>query len=122
MTDFLLDANGKLDLTTGDIQLVDGVDAIAQHCKIRLRTFLGEWFLDRRIGVPYYERILVKNPGSNVVRRILRQVISGTPGIQSLGALELDYDGAARSLAVTFRATTTDDQTLKFSDVLIVTV
>jgi hypothetical protein len=123
MADLKLDpVTGDLELSTGDLQIVEGSDAIAQHIRIRLRTLLGEWFLDDRIGVPYIQRILIKNPGTNVVRRILRQVVEQTPGVVDVGAFTTDYDGATRRLSVSFNATVDGDATLEFQDELIVEI
>ena len=52
--DLALDANGDLDLTGGG-SLVEGQQAIAQRLKIRLLTFLGEYFLDSDRGLPWLE-------------------------------------------------------------------
>lgn len=37
-------ASDDIDVSTGDLVLVEGTDAIIQHLQIRLRFFLGEWF------------------------------------------------------------------------------
>ena len=123
MADFLVDpATGDLDLSSGDIQIVDGANAVAQHVRIRLRTLFGEWFLDRRIGVPYFQRILIKNPGTNVVNRILRQVVAETPGIVELREFTTEYEGVPRRLTVRFNAIADDGTNLTFEDELIVRV
>ncbi len=123
MADLLLDTTtGDLDLTSGGLELVDGADAVAQHLRIRLRTVLGSWFLDTRIGVPYFERILVKNPDTNLVRRILNEAIVDTPGVSEVRDFNLDYDGATRIATVTFVAVTDLGETLEFTDQLIIRV
>lgn len=123
MSDIAIDpVTGDLDLTGGDLNIVDGVDAIAQHVRIRLRTFLGEWFLDQRIGVPYYQQILVKNPATNTVRRILQEVVATTPGIVSVDDFSTDYDGPTRVLSVRFTATADGGAQLQFTDELIVSI
>jgi hypothetical protein len=119
--DLLLDINSNdLDVTTGDLQLTSGAEGIAQHIRIRLRFFLAEWFLDTRLGIPYFQRILVKNPGTAVVRSILRDVIVSTPGVASMNNFVTDYVGATRTLSVAFTAITTDDEPLEFTEEFII--
>lgn len=50
-------------------------EATAQRLKIRLLTFLGEWFLNIQAGVPYFERILTKVKNKQVVDMIFQQQI-----------------------------------------------
>lgn len=52
--DLLLTATGDLDLTNGGAW-TDGQAAIAQEIKIRLQTFLGEYFLDSERGLPWLD-------------------------------------------------------------------
>lgn len=119
--DAKLDANDDLDVTTGDLVLLTGAEAVAQELRIRFRFFLGEWFLDRRLGIPYYERILIKNPATNVVRSLLREVALETPGVLELQEFRTDFDNAARRLTVTLSARVDDsDATLDFSQAFVI--
>jgi len=112
---------GDIDLSTGDIVLTEGSEAIAQHMRIRFSTILGEYFLDKRIGVPYFQSLMIKNPKTNVVRGILQEVALGTPGVEAVNDLALDFDGATRALSVTLRATIIgSEEPLVFDEVLIV--
>lgn len=106
--------------TDGDLSILTGLDSIAQHLKIGLLFFRGEYFLDLRIGVPYFEQILRKAPDLNVVRSILREAILKTDGVLGVSGLTLGYDGVTRVLSVTFEAATTEG-TLTFEDELILT-
>jgi len=110
-----------IDVSSGDLEILGTVDSIAQNLRIRLQFFLGEWFLDRRLGVPYYQQILVKNPGTNLVRSVFRKAITTTPGVISLDALETDYEGTTRTLTVAFTVTVQGtDEPLDFSFEFIV--
>ena len=112
--------DNDLDVSTGDLQLTEGALGIAQHLRIRLRFFLGEWFLDIRLGVPYFQRILVKNPGTSVVRTIIRDVVITTPGVASMNNFKTDYNGATRKLDVSFTAVTTSGEPLEFTEEFII--
>lgn len=121
MTDIKLDTQGDIDTTDNALSLLTGYDAIAQHLQIRLRTFLGEWFLDQRIGMPYFEEFLVKNPNKLVLDSRIRECVLETPGIIAVGAIDYELTGATRSLAVSFTATlqSGDDFSFTFSELII---
>jgi hypothetical protein len=105
--DLMLDpTTGDLALVAGDLVLVSGREAIAQSCRMRLRFFAGEWFADLDAGVPYFGAVLVKNPNPDQLRGIFRDVILGTDGVTDVPELGLVYDGTARSLSITFTAST----------------
>jgi hypothetical protein len=116
VADLALDpATGDIDLTAQKLHLVDGDDAIVQHVALRLRMFRGEWFLDSTVGMPYYERVLVKNPDLVAVRSAFRQAIASTPGIASIDKFDLALDSTIRKLTVTFTATKQEGGTLDFT-------
>jgi hypothetical protein len=116
MTDLKLTADHDLDLSTNDMQIVTGDDAIVQHLKIRLQFFLGEWFLDEGVGIPYWTDFFIKDPNLTAIRSYYRQTIVTTPGIASLTSLELDLDGATRALSVDFAAKKDDGEELVFDE------
>lgn len=121
MTDFALDSvTNDLDLSTGDLRFVTGADAVAQHLLVRLRLFHGEWFYDLRVGIPYYEQILLKNPNLVAITGIFRQAIASTPGVDELQRIDLDFDRAARTLSLDFTAQLEgEDVARDFSEVFI---
>ena len=75
--DLHLDATGNI-ATVGE---ADFPALLSQRITHRLQTFKGECFLDREIGVPYYEEILKKNPDLGRIRSLLSSVISGIDGV-----------------------------------------
>lgn len=103
-----LSSTGDIDITNNAMSLVSGVEGIRQNWVSRLQTFLGDWFLDLRVGVPYYEEILKKQPNTNRLRAIFHEVTLGTPGIKQIDhfhleladnrVLELDVDGLTEDL------------------------
>lgn len=116
VTDAANPTEGDLHLDGEALSLVDSRDAIAQHIRIRLRFFLGEWFLDQREGIPFYRDILTKNPSRSLVESIYRQAITDTPGVDSLEKFALSIDASTRTGEVTFTVTTTDGATLTSDD------
>lgn len=100
----LLDSSGDWAVSGGKLQLATERDEIAQIVATRLRTFLGEWFLDVRIGVPWFSKILKKNPNPAEVEALLIQTIVESPGIVTLNTFELSLDNKTRKLKVNFEA------------------
>jgi len=93
----------------GDSRLTSGIlETTAQQLRIALRLFLGEWFLNRRIGVPYYRDVFVKNPKVDLVRVLFRRCILANANVEAVSRLDLDYDPGARTLVVDFEAILVD--------------
>lgn len=103
--DILLSAEDDLAIN-GDLSFVDGAERIAQQIKITLKTFLGEWFLDTSHGIPYFEKIFIKQPNRAEVEAILRTKIKDVPGVKSVGKLALSVDAQTRQLFVDGEANT----------------
>lgn len=104
-----LDNDYDISLVDDAASWLDGVEAIAQHLRVRLQFFKGEWFLDSEIGIPYYQRILGrKDVTIAAIGAILKKAILTTPGVISLNDFRADYQGATRLLSVSFRAQTTE--------------
>ncbi len=120
-------ADLKLNVQTGDLEIgpdgdliiVTGLDAIAQHLRIRFQFFRGEWSPDTRLGIPYFEEVLRKAPDLNVVQSLLREVILETPGVISITSFELDFEGVTRKLSLDFRALTTEGP-LRFTEDFVI--
>ena len=62
----------------------DAADVVAQRLRVRLSTYLGEWFLDVGYGVPYYQQILAKKTTKVAVDRIFQQQILSERGVREL--------------------------------------
>lgn len=106
-----------LDPLTGDLEvplrILQGADAVLQRVWIRLRMFLGEWFLDQRIGVPWRERILIKGADIRDVRQILTRVVEGTPGVARVETFDCTLNARTRELTVsTMTIVLTDGSTV----------
>lgn len=106
--DLKLDASRDLALSSGDAVLVDGAERVRQGIGIALRIWRGEYFLNSDTGVPYLDTILVKNPSRASIEAALRSVIRDVDGVESVDSMSITIDRQARSLAVSFAATTGD--------------
>lgn len=97
-------ADLKIDDATGDMVLPPvlavGVDAVRQRLLIRLKFFRGEWFLDLRQGLPYYEQVLVKTPSLPLVESVFRRAILSTPGVLSIQKMSVTFLRPERRLVI----------------------
>ena len=104
-----------LDPTTGDITLVgnspvlveDTLSVVRQRIQIRLNTFLGEWFYNSEVGVPYYEQILTQKYDKSIVDSVLRSEVLETEDVIEVTSFETTFDKATRKLNFYIEATTT---------------
>jgi len=123
MANLLLTADGDLDLSSGNLQLVTGPDELVQKLTIRLRFFLGECFADLRQGMPYFEKVLVKNPDLVVIQAIFREAIVTTPGVDVLlGTIETTLDSTTRMLSVSFTVRSVAGDVVDFDKEFLISV
>lgn len=99
---------GDLALEGGSWVMLDGGPAeVRQRLMARFRFFKGEWFLDTRLGIPYFENVLIKSPNLGAIGALFRRVILTTPGVVELQDFSLSFDSVARALSLGFRARAT---------------
>ena len=51
-------------------------EGLKQRLKIKLLTFMGEWFLDTNYGTPYFQQIVGKNRSKGTLDIIFRQIVA----------------------------------------------
>ncbi len=110
----------KIDYSTGDVIFVNGpltksdvtqplVETVQQRLFIRLRTFLGEWFLNTAYGVPYFQDVLGKKTTKSAVDLIMQQQI-----LAEVGVKEITYFNSTlinRQYSLNFRVKVVDGST-----------
>lgn len=97
-------ARGKKDLQLESDPLI----AAMTKLYLRFQFFEGEWFLDKRLGIPYFRLILVKKPDLSVLRQIIRRIILSVELIANVDRLDFTFDAPERVLSFTFEATAGD--------------
>lgn len=121
MSSFLLDNDpasphyGDLAVVNNSLQFTSGRDGIRQHLQEKIGIFLGEWFLNLGLGVPYYQKILVKNPRFVVIESDLKAYILRTPGVIGLTSFDIDFDSTNRKGKIIFKAQINDGEDLDFT-------
>lgn len=114
-----LDSNGDMALSSAGLPFfIGGADEAIQRMRVRFLFFLGEWYRDQLLGIPYYEHVLVKNPRLTLVLSLWRQTILGTPGITGLNRLTQSYDKSLRTIQPVFEAVFEDGTVITDADVL----
>ena len=122
MSDIKLDYTGQtgdLDTTGHRLNLATGEEAIDQQLRIRLRTFLGEWFLNEEVGFPYYREVLIKSPNLDLIRSLFVQAITSTPGILTVDEISATINTSTRTLSVDFVATMDTGEELVYSPFIL---
>lgn len=104
MPDLKLDLYGDLDVTDGVASLTDDLsgETTAQLIRINLRLFLGEWFLDNRLGLDWFGKAFVKNPDLGAIRAMIRDGILAVTGVKAITAYSQSFDRQSRTLSVQF--------------------
>jgi len=97
---------GDADITAGRLSLTTELKAVEQRVSQRLKLFLGEWFLDRRRGVPWIQQVFLKNPNPVIIDAVITREILAEPQVIKLQEFSLDIDTTTRILTVTFKANT----------------
>ena len=110
--DWQLDADGDLKFGNyRDYRVID-IDALVQKVAIRLRRFLGEWFTDITLGVPYFQKILQKGTTFNdisasIKREILLTKMDNVLAIKKIISFEIkNSEIEQRKIIITFSAQT----------------
>jgi hypothetical protein len=101
----------KLNLLTHDMDVTGGVASLtndfngettAQLIAIALKNFLGEWFLDNRIGVDYLGVAFKKNFDPGSFEAMVRATIMGVVGVQQITAYSQTFVSVTRTMNVTW--------------------
>lgn len=104
MLDILLDKTGDLCISaTGDIKLGDSV---AQKIRIRLLWFEGEWRWDVDEGMPYFDRLFIKNPDIDYVESVVRERIFEVDEVTEVKEVSVLFDAKSREAVIRYTALT----------------
>lgn len=106
-----------LDPVTHDLVFVNGQatvtqtqsEIVTQRLKIALYTFLGEWFLDTSIGVPYFQQIFGKVRSKSAIDVIFQNIIANDEGVVEIREFSSDLSTSDRGYTMTFKVRCKDD-------------
>jgi hypothetical protein len=104
--DFKLTEDGEWDTSGGVISTVAGEEAVFQGCRVRLRMFAGDCFLDEAVGIDYPNDVLVKNPDELAIKAVLADRLSSVPDVTDVFGAALEVDAATREASISFQIDT----------------
>lgn len=98
-------------------------EVVVQRLKIALSTFMGEWFLDTSLGIPYFQQILGQKRSKDGVDVIFQTAISNLDLVEQLVSFESTADSSLRTYEASFSVRTvegfvTDPITFNLSGVI----
>jgi len=97
--DILVD-DGNLALDAhGNLATVSGAAGLRQRIITHLRFWRGEWALDTDAGIPYYERVLGRQPLA-VATATIATALRRIPGVRRIESLEVETSPDDRALTV----------------------
>ncbi len=99
-TDFLFDETGDIPLYA---TLATGDTVTIQRVRRRLKTFRGEWMINKLTGLPFIEWAQQKPPQVNGQAAIVLLAITTTPGVELVEDFTSTFDSANRRVVFTAR-------------------
>lgn len=117
MKDFKLNTESDIETSSYDILLVDGVAEIEQRVRTRLKTIIGEWEYDKRMGLPFVGTGGVFDSSTPLVFRkaMVRKYIADTRGIKFLSSFDATIGEPGNTLVVSYAAICYDNNEIVFS-------
>lgn len=97
--------NMKLDPITHDIVINRGVERIGgsayviQLIKTVLQTHLGEWDLDEKLGIDWFN-VMGRNYDLNIVQGLVRGQVQNIKGVERITSVGASIDKATRTATI----------------------
>lgn len=101
---------------SGNIQFIDGIEAILQNIKIKLEFWLGNWFLNVAEGVPYREVILVRGNNELRAKDLFRRLFLATPGVAEVTYLSYSLDRNSNTATLEFELRADTGEVIRSQD------
>ncbi len=96
-----------MDPKSGDMMFGKNLDnfcrdaqACAQNVETKLRTFMGEWFMDTTYGTPWFQDIFVKPLNQPLAEADIKAVIYSVTGVNEITSFSFDLDSANRTATI----------------------
>lgn len=122
MSDIALD-DGDIDLTGLELSMVEDEEAITQEIQIGMRFFQGEWALDTRVGIPYFQKIFTgeKTDRLDIIAAVYRRALLSIPGVILVDKVVVTFEEEeSRTITVDWAAQIGDGQIIDGVDALVI--
>lgn len=93
----------------GHLALVSGAAAARQRIVSHLRLWRGEWALDTAAGIPYYDRVLGKQPAA-VSTAAVSTAVRRIPDVLRIDSIAVETAPADRATTLRLTVETADGQ------------
>lgn len=104
-----------------DIKLVDGdiqqsnstvrdLELILQKIQIRLKTWMGEWILDRSVGMQYERLFMQKPPRLTEFTSLVRREIEDVEGVTAVIIEESVFEPETKTIRISGRVQAEDEE------------
>jgi hypothetical protein len=105
-----VDSSGDLDFSSGGLVLTTSLEQFAaQKFDEWLNFYLGEWFLDTRLGFPYFRHVIGRRTADlRLIESLFLRVFERAPFVRSVLQLGLEFNSRTRALALSFKVLLND--------------
>ena len=92
-------------------EVIGGRESVRQRVLQRLLLFRGEWFLDTRAGVPYFDEIFTRPANVSIATSLLTSEIRAVEGVEDVFDVTVEIPDAERKLVYSCSIRTEDGDT-----------
>jgi hypothetical protein len=106
MIDIKLDNNHDVFFKNFDFLLCQDAEQVRQQIEIKLKLWVGEWFLDTEFGTPYLQSILGKQLTLSGAIAAIKKSILEVSGVRQILEFNFNFDNINRKLNIDFTVDT----------------
>lgn len=99
----MLDSNHDIIIGRG-VTRITGAEMVAQLCKCRLLTLLGEWKQDESLGLPWFDAIFSKRVRPSDIQAAVANILRNTNHVRQVISIDIDANYRDRVLTISFVA------------------
>jgi len=101
---------GDIAIVENTFLIIDKSEEVRNGITQNLKTFLGEYFMDKLLGVPYYQLIFDKVTPLDLIDSVMKDTVLTTNGVVEILTWENPiYSSNQRSLSFNFTVGTLDE-------------
>ncbi len=104
-----------LDTATGDLDMSQGLrftpdlqTYVVQRLDENFSFFLGEYFLNLRLGIPWFEKVIGQKPDFALLQTLLSRAAMQTIGVASVPSFRVAFERSSRKALPSFTCILSD--------------